>query len=55
LGWSNLLLHLPLELLNLEALLFELSIDQEKVCQALGKEIIPLLNLIRKCLAVMPI
>ena len=44
--WPHLLLHLPLELLDLEALLLELAIDQEEVGEALGEEVVPLLDLV---------
>lgn len=52
---SHLLLHLPSELLYLERLLLELTVNQEKVCEALGEEVIPVLNLIRESLAMVTV
>lgn len=51
----HLLLHLPLELLNLEALLLELAVDEEEVSEALREEVVSLLDLIRESLAMMAV
>jgi DNA-binding MarR family transcriptional regulator len=49
------LMHLPFQLVNLETLLLELPIDQEKVCKAFGEEVIASLNLVREGLAMVPV
>ena len=55
LRWLKRLLDLPFKLLNLEGLGLELAIEEEKVGQSLGEEIVPGLNLFPESLLVVSV